>query len=238
MTDLSFGDMVSQLTETHPVGVDRDQGRVYVNVDGLLAQLRQAFFEGMGSSGGAAKGSKLPLSAGAYDLLEEISVQASEALASVDKRPTPYGQAEDYVKAWAEITSEEKRVVVSTRSTATDGRVFNELREYTSQQLVESWFKRVTDFFDPPKRIEITAACPNCGVRNYLKKVDGVSVTTPALWQRVDRTTGDTVAFECTACSLDWPRPMFENFGRLIGAIGADETLEDILSKHLDTKHA
>lgn len=27
MTDLSFGDMVSQLTETHPVGVDRDQGR-------------------------------------------------------------------------------------------------------------------------------------------------------------------------------------------------------------------
>jgi len=236
MTDLSFGDMVSQLTETHPVGVNRDSGREYVNVDGLLAQLRAAFFEGMGSSGGSQKGGKLPLSAAAYDLLDEITVQASEALASVDKRPTPFGQAEDYVKAWAEITAEDKRVVVSSRSTATDGKVFNELREYTSTQLVAAWYKRVTDFFDPPKRIEIMAACPNCGVRSFLKKADGVSVTTPALWQRTDRQTGETVAFECDACSLDWPRPMFENFGRMIGAIGADETLGDILSKHLERK--
>jgi len=234
--------MVSQLTETHPVGVDRDSGREYVNVDGLLAQLRAAFFEGMGSSGGSQKGGKLPLSAAAYDLLDEITVQASEALASVDKRPTPLGQAEDYVKAWAEVTSEEKRVIVSVRvlgqpEDGTPPKVVTDFREYTSLQLVSSWFKRVTDFFDPPKRIEILAACPNCGVRNYLKKQDGVSVTTPALWQRVDRQTGETVAFECTACSLDWPKPMFENFGRMIGAIGADETLEDILSKHLDTKH-
>lgn len=236
MTDLSFADMVSQLTEPHPITVDRDDGKQIVSVDGLLSQLRAAFFEGMGSSGGSQKGSKLPLFAGAYDLLEEITVQASEALASVDKRPTPLGQAEAYVSDWADLTTEDKRVVVSTRSTATDGRVFNELREYTALQLVQSWHKRVTDFFDPPRRIEILADCPNCGVRYLPKKVDGLPVMTPALWQRVDRGTGETVAFECDACTLDWPAPMFENFARMIGALKPDESLSSILSKLLEKK--
>lgn len=233
MTDLTFNDMVSQLTETHPVGVDRDMGREYVNVDGLLVQLRAAFFEGMGSSGGSQKGSKLPLAAGAFDLLHEITTQASEALASVDKRPTPLGQAEDYVKAWAELTDEGKRVVVSVKVTD-NGRVFVELREYTSVQLAASWFKKVSDFFDPPKRIEITAECPNCGVRRLPRTLDGVVIDTPAFWMRVDRQSGNVVAFECDACALDWPKPMFESVARMIGALGPDESLGDVLSKLLE----
>jgi predicted nucleic acid-binding Zn-ribbon protein len=114
--------------------------------------------------------------------------------------------------------------------------VFNELREYTALQLVQSWHKRVTDFFDPPRRIEILADCPNCGVRYLPKKVDGVSVTTPALWLRVDRVSNAVTGADCDACSLDWPIPMFENFARMIGAIGPDEDLSSILSKLLEKK--
>lgn len=230
----TFLDLVAQLTRPHYGTVDRDTGTELREEDGLLAQLRAAFFEGMGSSGGSQKGSKLPLSSGAYDLLNEITVQASEALASVDSHPTPFGHAEDYVTLWAQSADEDKRVIVSTRSTASNGRVFNELHEFTGYTLVQSWHRRVKDFFDPPKRIEITAACPNCGIRSLPKKVDGAEIQIPVLWFRIDRTTDRTTAAECDACSVDWPIGMLENFARMVGAIGVDEPLSDVVKKLLE----
>lgn len=235
MTDLTFRDMVSQLTETHPVGVDRDTGREYHNEPGLLAQLRRAVTSGMESGGtGASFGSKPPLDAGAYDLLDEIDRQAAEALSAATKRPVGLGTTEEYVSEWSELIDPEIRVVVSVRQLGKDKgdrrpRVYLEAREHTALSLVTSWYLRVTGFFDPSSRREILAPCPNCGVEFDTTSDDGVPRR--VMWFRRDKETRRTVDAHCDACDASWPMSQMINFGRMVGAIEADEDVEDILRK-------
>lgn len=233
MSDLTFLDMVDQLTKVHPVTVDTGSGKQIINEDGLLAQLREAFFLGIGGSGGSQKGSKLPIYDSAYDLLTEIETQAAEALSAVDPRPTPYGHAEDYVKAWSELVDEDRRVIVSIRLTLTEGVVVSNPREFTAYTLVYTWYTRIRDLFDPPRKVEITAPCPNCGVRYLERQKDGQQVNEPAMWFRCDRESKAIIDVRCDACTLVWTRPMLENFGRMIGAINPDESLAEVLQRHL-----
>jgi hypothetical protein len=96
MTEESFGSLVNRLTETHRVTVERDDGTEYPETDGLLQRMRQAIFVGMeGGGSGSAFGAKLPMDAGAYDLDEEITYQAAEALVAVTNQPVGLGEAED-----------------------------------------------------------------------------------------------------------------------------------------------
>lgn len=236
MNDLTFLDMVDQLTRVHPITVDTGAGKQIINEDGLLAQLREALFVGIGGSGGSQKGSKLPIYDAAYDLLTEIDTQAAEALADVDKRPTPYGHAEDYVRAWSELVDEDKRVIVSVRLTLAEGIVVTNAREYSAFTLVYNWYTRIRDLFNPPRKVEITAPCPVCGVRWLKREKDGQEISESAMWFRCDEETKAIVDVRCDACELVWTRPMLENFGRMIGAIDPDESLAEVLQRHLSRK--
>jgi hypothetical protein len=183
---------------------------------------------------GASFGSKPPLDAGAYDLLDEIDRQAAEALTAATKRPVGLGTTEQYVSEWVELITDDTRVVVSVRQLAKDKgdrrpRVYLAAREHTAYTLVESWYLRVTGFFDPSSRREILAPCPSCGVEFDTTAEDGVPRR--VMWFRRDKVTRSTVDAHCDACDASWPVSQMINFGRLIGAVGPDETVEDILSK-------
>lgn len=231
MSDLTFLDMIDQLTKTHPVTVDTDTGKQIVSEPGLLSQLREALFGGMEGGSGSSFGSKMPLAANAFDLLDRIDIQAAEALALVDSRPTPLGHAEDYVKAWAARVDEGQRVIVSVKATSVTGDVFQELREYTATSLVYTWYTAIRDFFDPPSRREITSPCPNCGVRYVSRQQDGHSTDVSVMWFRRDRDSGEIVDAHCDACDVIWSKDQWVWLAKAIGAMSLEETVEDVIAK-------
>lgn len=227
MTDATFSQTVNTLTTQHHEWVDRDTGKQLLAQNGLLQQLREAVFGGMGGTGGSQFGSKLPLDSAALDLLEEITVQATEALAQVNSRPTPYGHAEDYVTEWANLTDEHKIFTVSVRRTAEPNPdeplkplVYDHLTEMSARQLVDTWATRIEEYFDPPSTRQINAPCPHCGTEFIYRQQDGHTVKTTALNFIRDKITGRTIEARCSAdnCARTWPP---EKFGWLASAIGA-----------------
>lgn len=223
----TFYDLLETLT-AEPHYEHRD-GKQFLTHIGLLQQLREAVFAGMETTGGSsAFGSKPPMDAGAEDLLNEITIQASEALAAVSNLPTPYGHAESYVRLWAGQTHADRLVGVSSRVTdhgiteleahaAGVTRVYRETTATTSYKLLQSWVERIEGFFNPPSGAEIQAACPNCGQRYVHKQKDGQHVQSSALNFIRDRDTGATLEAKCSACKRSWPPAEFERLAVLIG---------------------
>jgi hypothetical protein len=220
MTDLTFTEMVDHLTKEHEVPLQRDTGTTMVLEDGLLPMLREAIFLGMEHGSGGGFGSRPPMDAGAVDLLEEITSQAAEVLAAVDRRPTPFGHVEEYVRLWSGLVNESSRVRVSSRRLSQPvppalPRVFLEVRELTAFRLVRLWYSRVREFFEPPRFREISAACPLCGVRYVFRRVDGVVVRSSVLRFVLDGGS-DSVRAECVSCGGVWLPDRFLFLGQLL----------------------
>lgn len=220
--------LVDRLTKETVTWVDRDAGKQMTKRQGLLLQLRTAVFAGMENGGsGSAFGSKPPIDTSAADLLEQITTQAAEALASVSSTPTPYGQAESYVRLWAAATTETKMVIVSVRrerplsdaeEKALVPRVYRELIEMNARRLAQSWVDRIEDFFNPPSTREIRAQCPSCDQRYAYRQKDGQVVRSAALNFIRDRKSGRTVEARCSVCACSWSPPQFEYLAKLIDA--------------------
>lgn len=220
----TFHDIVKQLTTLHAGPVERDTGTVMLDQDGLLQQLREAVFGGMGGSGGAQFGSKPPIDTVARDLLDEITTQATEALASVSHLPTPYGHAEDYVSSWASQTSEHKMISITIKVLMeSDPRfpkqalVVPETVETTGWLLVSSWRDRIEDYFNPASTREIKASCPVCSERWVHRRVEGSYVQASALNFVRDRKTQRTVEAKCSACARTWLPFQFDWLATAIG---------------------
>ena len=223
----TFYDLLETLTaEPH---YEKRDGKQFLTNIGLLQQLREAVFAGMETTGGSsAFGSKPPMDAAAEDLLNEITIQASEALSAVSNLPTPYGHAESYVRLWAGQTDADRLVGVSAKVTdhgiteleahaAGVTRVYRETTATTSYKLLQSWVERIEGFFNPPSSAEIQAACPNCGQRYVHRQKDGQHVQSSALNFVRDRDTGETIEAKCSACKRSWGADDFERLAVLIG---------------------
>lgn len=231
MTDEpTFLDLIHRLTRETPGYVERENGKEILLRIGLLEQLREAMFGGMEGTGGSSSfGSKPPIDTGALDLLNEITEQATVVLAAVTGRPTPFGHAEDYVKEWAENTTEDKSFVVTSPATSEVGEIFNERFEYTAYNLAKRWVQRVDDFFDPPRTREVKAPCPACSTRYVFRMKDGEVIQSPALNIRIDRETGVSIDARCSHCGSEWPRAKFELLAKMVGANPVPELADDTL---------
>jgi predicted RNA-binding Zn-ribbon protein involved in translation (DUF1610 family) len=233
MTDTeepTFLDLIHRLTRETPGYVQRDDKKEIRLRGGLLEQLRQAMFGGMEGTGGSSSfGSKPPIDAGALDLLNEITEQATVVLAAVTGKPTPFGQAEDYVREWSENTAEEKQYVVTSPATTSAGAVFDERYEYTAYNLAKRWVQRVEDFFEPPRSREVKAPCPSCSERYVYRLKDGEVIQSPAVNIRIDRETGVSIDARCSNCGNEWPRSQFEVLAKLVGANPVPELANDTL---------
>ena len=214
----TFLDLIDQLTRPHPVTVQRLAGAEIRTEDALFVQLRSAVFGGMEGGGGRQTGINPPIDVAALDVIEEITVQASEALAAVTHSPTPYGHVEEYVRLWAGQVDEAAPVVVTVPAMNEQGQAFRERREYNAYELVSLWVSRIREFFDPPRKMEIIAACPEpeCGQRYVYRDKDGEHTRSAALTISIDRETERPTGARCGACGAMWQPEEFEKLGALI----------------------
>jgi len=212
--------MIDKLTKHTSEFILRDDGLKRHHGDGLLHQLREAVFIGMSDSGGSAMGSRPPITAAALDLLNEITEQAAEVLAAVNKQPTPYGQAEKYVRLWSGLVTETTRVTITRREGDKDseGKEFvrTVIEQLTATDLVKSWVGRIETYFNPPRMAALPNPCPRCETRYIHKKKDGENIRTAAL-NLIKDSNGRTTEARCSHCAASWSPSQFIHLAAVLG---------------------
>lgn len=122
--------------------------------DSLIEQLRDSIAGGiMGHAGGSGDpAERLPINAGAIHLYGQIERQVGEWY--VDAFHKPVGLLPEHdLREWHRDLILQRSRVPSTDVGALEA--FDAL-EAEAVRLVTSWVRRIVDFYDPPKRLEIT----------------------------------------------------------------------------------
>lgn len=159
-----------------------------------------------GNGGNSVGKSRLPITAGAVDLVNEITAWAREGLTKLP--PTPNGKRRDR----DDIPSATRAIAADIISTHDEGRC----SDWTKQ--LREWAGKIRRQLglDPqhPEWARGTR-CPECGARNATTDNGGEEVRTPALainWSPPDDTTTYPPdpwivrAVECRACNKAWFR--------------------------------
>jgi hypothetical protein len=234
----TFLENIDLLTVDQPAFVDSDNGKVLVTRPALLTRLRTAVFQGMEGGGtSSAFGSRPPIDGGAFDLLEEISRQVTETLATATGRPTPLGHVEAHVRLWYAATAEDRMYPVTVKHQHSDdltmrwykewvargktgssrSAVYFEVVDLPAWMLAQRWVDQIELFFNPPATREIQGACPSCDEEFLHRVKDGQTIQTRALaFIRDD--TDRTIEARCSACGARWFPFQFEWLAKAIGA--------------------
>lgn len=173
----------------------RDDGRVTAHEEpSLLEQLRDAVSSST-SRGTRGRGTAIPVSADALDLLAKIEAGAI--------RLATYAQ----VTVWSGIEPR-LRAVVARAGQWTD------IDAVAGVKLtLQGWVKAIRLLLDPPRRLHIAGACPRCDkavVWRYDETL-GEDLQHPAL--AVDPDTG----CDCLACGAHWEPNQFLFLANLLG---------------------
>ncbi|MER5388361.1 hypothetical protein [Saccharopolyspora sp. NPDC002686] len=192
-----------ELTATGERAVLRDDGTVTRHqVPSLLEQLRGATATGSEASRtGGGRGTPLPVSPAAVDLLTEIEQDAADLhiKALVHDRLTP----EDRIRALVEIV----------------GRWTDVRAVWTALGFLRRWTTQIQTLLDPPRQLHVAAACPACEARMVWRADPdtGEEVQTPALI--VDGRIGCT----CLACGHVWAPANLEHLAAVLGCAPPEE---------------
>jgi hypothetical protein len=139
--------------------------------DSLLAQLRDSIAGGIMSHAGGSSdpAERLPINAGAIHLYEQIERRIGEWYVDAFHKPVGLLPEAD-LREWHRDLLLQRSRVLSTDVGAQES--FDAL-EVEVTRVVTSWVRRITDFYDPPKRLEITTIVevpvvdPKSGERLY-----------------------------------------------------------------------
>lgn len=184
--------------------LDDETGQITLHpVPPLLEQLRDA----VGHSGESRRSSgrtSLPLNPDALDSLSRIEADAAEL--------HRHAMTQDGISVDARI-----RAIVAIAGRWTNpgmvGAALEHLRRFVHE---------IQTVLDPPRRYELTAPCPACGVRTVWREQDGENIRVPAL------TVDGKVGCMCLACRHVWPPAQLEHLALVLGCepIKGDDTAD------------
>lgn len=195
-------DTTRQLTEHTERLIVRDDGSITRHPHpSLLQQLRDARHHG-GENGSGGR-TQEPLRLAALDLLQQITADADALARAAD--------------AMARGSTVESHIRTITRAA---GQWTDTQPVRTALQHLTQWRDDINDLLDPPRRMEIVAPCPACGVRMVWRHKDGEDVQVAAL--TVDGTKG----CHCLACHHVWPPHLLEHLALVIGCEPVGDTPE------------
>lgn len=185
MTELL--DVVDDLTLPRNVKIATDDGHTWATEDALLVQLREAVSSSLNSGSGAGG---LPST---RNVLDGDALYKAAIITS---------QIGDWCRiAGATITRD---AVIDLRAWHAAFLARNEPEDFYIGQM-RAWARDIRAMTNPPKVVEITAACPVCGEGSYVNDM-GERITNPlALTYRPDSEhMWENSKVLCRACDAVW----------------------------------
>jgi hypothetical protein len=184
-------DAVDALTLPTTVKVIQGPGKpTVIKHDPLLTQLQAAIVAGTDRSSNASPArERMPLNADAMRLCDEIEgklIRWQLRLSKSVRFDTLAGQ----LRAWYAL------YLATVRSEHTD-------LQY--ERILTGWHREITNMFDPPTRLEITAPCPLCNARVSVEQGTGNQVTAVVVeYLEIGAATLDEATGSCRACGVVW----------------------------------
>lgn len=165
-----------------------------INHDPRLQHLRSAIVGGIGSHAGGSNEPRLPFDAGSLALYTEIETAISTWFVDLMQKPV-YLTPEQTLRQW----------YIGFHDAYLKGAVTDEERyEYT--KTLRKWAHQIDSKFDPPRKLELMAPCPECGERHAFDPKSGDLM--PALIVEYHEEGSQTVVnamVSCRSCEAVWP---------------------------------
>jgi len=211
-----------------------------VTVHALIPALREAVFGGMESTGGSAGfHAKMPIDAGALDLYQAIDQEVAEAWSALFSQVPSAERMEDLIQqvVWLSRkgpTLQLLPITIATQHVESPGTkserwwVERKPVEFTVEALLRRWVKQVYEFFNPPRRREITAPCVECG-EEWGWKLDSGEHRPYRVFVFEQDENGNTLGAHCLSCGKVWFMAQMEELATRIALAEFDdaETVED-----------
>lgn len=187
------------LVEESTLEIEHDDGhRSLCRGESLIDQLQAAIARDVDSEIGKVRRSKGTVPA-------VISLAAFDVMSDMDK----------VTRAWHPSRTVAGRISATVSQLCTQSVEEIPRMRYVSRYL-DSWVTLIGELLEPPKRMHIVGACPECGettVRQYNPQ-DREYVISPAL-QITRDSTGQ--ACECLGCGAVWPESHFLLLAQVLG---------------------
>jgi len=184
-------DAVDALTLPTTVKVIQGPGKpTVIKHDPLLTQLEAAVAGGIGSHAGASPSrERIPLNADAMRLCDEVGGKLIRWQLR-QSRSVRFDTLAGQLRAWY---------------AAYIGTVRTEHTDLQYERILTGWHREITNMFDPPTRLEITAACPLCNARVSVEPGTGNQVTAVVVeYLEIGAATLDEATGLCRACGVVW----------------------------------
>lgn len=179
--------------------IARDDGTVFLSrADSLIDQLQAAIARDSDTEIVKVRRSK-------GTLPTVMSVPAFDVMSDIDKVTRTWNKDRDVSVRISAVVAELCRSSIEA---------IPRMR-YVSRYL-DSWVRLIRELFEPPKRMHLVGACPECdetAVRQYSPD-DGEYVIAPAL--QIIR-SGDTHTCECQNCGAVWLEGQFLLLAKVLG---------------------
>jgi hypothetical protein len=175
----------------------------------LLRQLQEAVRpSGEAGGSGSGGGPGAPLDLAALDLLVSIESEVNHRYWLVCKATR---------RRWGWTLPQRIEYWV--------GQILDEHPDQTEETatLLGRWVQQIEDLFDPPRRVDIPRACPECRHLHVLQLVDGETVRNTALVAVIREASEPRCVVTCRVCGAGWQDHEWEGLEQTSRALSGIE---------------
>jgi hypothetical protein len=193
MDTFTLDQNIRDLTEFAPAAIRRDNGTIdRVVAPPLLAQLRAAASNSstQAPGGGSSEKTKIPVDAGAVDLLDRIT---KHARVCATETPAPH----------LPPCPEALGVVDAVKRYGTAVRAHTQGWIDRAAEITGSWCADIRAHLDPAKRFPLKGKCPECGISKVADMTTGELVRSDVLHVYPGDESRHSLA-RCHYCGAEW----------------------------------